>query len=129
MGRLARMSAKSEFVEYLTEQLQPLGAVSARAMFGGWGFYLDGRVFAIVADDTFFIKVDDENRVEFETRGLQPFRYDMKGKLMTMAYFQPPVEAMDDGEILCAWARKGVEAAARAAKMKKKTPRRSGRVR
>ena len=123
------MPAKSEFVEYLTEQLQPLGAVTARAMFGGWGFYLDGRVFAIVADETFFIKVDDGNRAEFEARGLQPFRYDMKGKLMTMAYFQPPGETMDDGEILCVWARKGVEAAGRAAKMIRKTPRRSGRVR
>ena len=117
------MAAKSEFVEYLTGQLQPLGAVSALAMFGGWGFYLDGRVFAIMADDTFYIKADDTNRAEFESRGLEPFRYKMKGKLMTMAYFQPPAEAMDDGEVLCAWARKGVEAAARAVKKKKPAPR------
>ena len=117
------MAAKSEFVEYLTEQLQPLGAVSARGMFGGWGFYLDGRVFAIVAEETFYIKADAANRSEFETRGLEPFRYEMKGKVMTMAYFQPPAEAMDDGEILCAWARKGVEAAARAAKKKKPAKR------
>ncbi len=112
------MPAKSEFVEYLTGQLQPLGAVSARAMFGGWGFYLDGRVFAIVARDAFYIKVDDANRAQFESRGLEPFRYEMKGKPMAMAYFQPPTEAMDDGEVLCEWARKGVEAAARAAKRK-----------
>ena len=118
------MPAKSEFVEYLTEQLQPLGAVSARAMFGGWGFYLDGRVFAIVADDTFYLKADDVNRADFKTRGLQPFRYAMKGKLMTMAYFQPPAEAMDDREVLCQWARKGVEAAARAMKKKKPAKRR-----
>ena len=112
------MAAKSEFVEYLTGQLQPLGEVSARGMFGGWGFYLDGRMFALVAMDAFYIKADDENRAEFEARGLEPFRYDAKGKLMTMGYFQPPAAAMDDGEMLCAWARKGVEAAERAAKKK-----------
>ena len=117
------MAAKSEFVEYLTEQLQPLGAVSARGMFGGWGFYLDGRMFALVADEAFYIKVDDANRADFETRGLPPFRYEMQGKLKSMAYFQPPAEAMDDGEILCEWARKGVEAAARAAKKKKPAKR------
>ena len=118
------MGAKSKFVEYLTGQLQPLGAVSARAMFGGWGFYLDGCVFAIMADETFYIKVNDANRAEFAVRGLEPFRYKMKGKLMKMAYFQPPAEAMDDGEVLCAWARKGVEAALRAVKKKKPAKRR-----
>ena len=112
------MAGKNEFVEYLSGQLQPLGEVSARAMFGGWGFYLDGRMFALMAMDAFYIKADDENRAEFEARGLEPFRYEMKGKLKAMAYFQPPTEAMDDGELLCAWARKGVEAAARAAKKK-----------
>ena len=122
-GRLARMAAKSEFVEYLTEQLQPLGEVSARAMFGGWGFYLDGRVFAIVADETFDIKADAANRADFESCGLPPFRCEMKGKLMTMAYFQPPAEALDDREVLCAWARKGVEAAARSVKKKKPAQR------
>ena len=112
------MAAQSEFVEYLTGQLQPLGEVSARAMFGGWGFYLDGRMFALVLHEIFYLKVDDANRAEFEARGLEPFRYEMKGRLMTMAYFQPPSEALDDGEMLCQWARKGVEAAARAARKK-----------
>ena len=112
------MRAPSEFVEYLTGQLQPLGEVTARGMFGGWGFYLDGRMFALVAMEAFYIKADDVNRAEFETRGLEPFRYEMKGKLKAMAYFQPPAAAMDDGELLCAWARKGVAAAARAVKRK-----------
>ena len=87
-------------------------------MFGGWGFYLDGRMFALVLHEIFYLKVDDANRAEFEARGLEPFRYEMKGRLMTMAYFQPPLEALDDGEMLCQWARKGVEAAARAARKK-----------
>lgn len=117
------MAARTEFVEYLTEQLQPLGAVSARAMFGGWGFYLDGRMFALVAMEAFYIKADDENRAEFEARGLEPFRYETNGKTSVMGYFQPPAEAMDDGELLCAWSRKGVEAAARAAKKKRPAKR------
>ena len=113
------MPKKSEFVEYLTGQLQPLGTVSARAMFGGWGFYLDGRMFALVAGDAFYIKADDANRAQFTSRGLEPFRYEMQGGAREMAYFQPPAEALDDAEMLCAWAQKGVEAAGRAQNAKK----------
>ena len=110
------MPKRSEFVDYLVEQLAPLGDVSARGMFGGWGIYSEGRMFALVADDTLYIKVDDANRADVEREGLQPFRYDRADKTVAvMSYYQPPTAALDDREMLCAWARKGIEAAARAA--------------
>ena len=114
-----------EFITYLLEQLAPLGEVRARAMFGGFGIYRGDRMFALVADDALYIKVDEVNRAEFEARGLLPFRYEMRGERKQMNYWQPPTEAMDDREILCEWARKGVEAADRAAK-KKARGKRSG---
>jgi DNA transformation protein len=120
------MPARSQFVEFLIDQLQPLGGVSARAMFGGWGVYLDGRMFALVAEDTLYIKADDANRAEFTAFGLESFRFEMKGAVKEMSYFQPPASALDDGVRLCAWARKGVEAAARAAQRKKPAARKRG---
>lgn len=99
--------------------LAPLGAVSARAMFGGWGFYLDGRMFALAALETFYIKTDVANRHEFESHGLGAFRFEAQGKVTVTSYFQPPSEALDDRDLLCEWARKGVEAAARATKKKR----------
>ena len=76
------MPRRSEFVDYLVESLTPLGDVQARAMFGGWGFYLDGRMFALVAFETFYIKADDGNRADFESRGLGalPLRGQGQGK-------------------------------------------------
>ncbi|MEO7318773.1 MAG: TfoX/Sxy family protein [Chthoniobacteraceae bacterium] len=115
---LLEMARLSEFITYLLEQLAPLGEVRARAMFGGFGIYRGDRMFALVAEDALYIKVDEVNRAEFEARGLLPFRYETKGKTNTMSYWQPPAEAMDDREMLCEWARKGVEAADRAAKKK-----------
>lgn len=109
-----------EFITYLLEQLAPLGDVRARAMFGGFGIYCGDRMFALVADDALYIKADEVNRAEFETRGLLPFRYEMRGERKQMNYWQPPAEAMDDREILCEWARKGVEASDRAARKKKR---------
>ncbi len=109
----------TEFVNYLLGQLAPLGEINARGMFGGWGIYHDGRMFALVADDTLFLKVDDVSRAEFESAGLQPFRYERTDReVAVMSYYQPPTAALDNRELLCAWARKGVEAAARAASNK-----------
>lgn len=122
------MSNRSEFVTYLLEQLAPLGEVSAKSMFGGWGVYHEGRMFALVADDTLFIKVDDMNRADFERENLQPFRYDRTDReVAVMSYFQPPAAALDDRELLCTWARKGIEAAIRAAARKRTKPSRGGR--
>ncbi len=113
------MPQKSEYVDYLVEMLQALGDVRVRAMFGGWGFYLGEKIFAIVAADEFFVKVDAVSREEFAARGLQPFRYESKSKTYAMSYYRPPSEAMDDREALCDWAHKGIEAAERAAQTKK----------
>lgn len=106
-----------EFVAHLLDLLRPLGEVRARSMFGGWGFYLDGKMFALVAFDTFFIKADDMNRADFTNLGLAPFRYEMRpGKFNEMSYFTPPASALEDSAELCAWAQKGIDAARRAAR-------------
>jgi DNA transformation protein len=124
------MPKRSEYVEYLLEMLQPLGEIRAKSMFGGWGLYADELFFAIVAEETLYFKVDDINCPDFEERGLKPFRFEMRDKAATMRYYQPPAEALDNRELLCTWARKGVEAAARAKVGKKnlnaETQRRRG---
>ena len=48
------MPKRSEFVDYLVENLQSLGVVRARAMFGGFGIYLNDLMFGLVADDELF---------------------------------------------------------------------------
>ena len=119
------MPQKSEFVEYLVEMLQPLGTIRVKSMFGGWGFYADERFFAIVADDGFYVKVDDVSRREFEALDLKPFRYEVRDTKATLDYYEPPAAAMDDRETLCEWGRKGIAAAERA--QVKKKPRKKKR--
>jgi DNA transformation protein len=114
------MPKRSEFVEYLLEQLAPLGEVSAKAMFGGWGIFRDGRMFALVAAETLYFKVDDTSRADFEREKLRPFRYERRARgEAVLPYYEAPAAALDDRERLCAWAGKGLEAAARAAAKKK----------
>lgn len=113
------MARTTEFVSHLLDLLAPIGGVSARGMFGGWGIYHDGRMFALVAFDTFYVKVDGVSRGEFEALGLGPFVYEGgAGKRSVMAYHTVPADALDSSPVLCEWARRGIAAAVRAAAAK-----------
>lgn len=110
------MPQMDSFVQYTLELLEPLGPVQARAMFGGWGLYYGGAMFALIADGRLFFKTDEVNRPAFESAGCEPFVYDSgKGKPpVAMSYWTPPSDATDDAHALLPWARRGVEAAQRA---------------
>ncbi|HSA79730.1 MAG TPA: TfoX/Sxy family protein [Geminicoccaceae bacterium] len=110
----------SEFVSYVVESLQALGPVTAKRMFGGHGIFLDGVMFALIASDTLYLKVDDGNRSAYEAAGLEPFIYTDKGRPIRMSYHEAPGEGFDDPDILCAWAR-----GAHAAALRSKAPKRS----
>jgi DNA transformation protein len=117
------MAAKSEFVTYLLELLEPLGHVSAKALFGGFGIYRDSLMFGLVANDTLYLKVDDKTRADFETKGLSPFTYSRKGKEYSLSYYQAPSEALENPEEIQAWAQKAYDAALRAAQSKPRKKR------
>ncbi len=105
------MPEVDEFVSYIIDLMQPLGAVSAKAMFGGYGIYIDGLMFALVADDVLYLKTGAENLPDFEQRGLPPFSYRRKGKYINMSYSEAPAELLDDADALLQWAGKAIAAA------------------
>lgn len=122
------MPAKpNEFVEHIIESLTGWAVVTARSMFGGYGLYRDDRIFAIVAYDTLFFKVDDLSRPKFIAAGLAPFTYG-ENRVST-GYFQPPTTALDDREELALWAEKGWQAALRVATKAKKKPKKAAKKR
>jgi DNA transformation protein len=89
-------------------------------MFGGFGIYLHGTMFALIAYDQLYLKVDDGNRQAYEAAGLSYFTYSDKGKTIRMPYCEAPGEGFDDPEILCSWAREAYAAALRTKKPKRK---------
>jgi TfoX/Sxy family transcriptional regulator of competence genes len=50
------MSTDERFIDTVIEKLQPL-EVSAKPMFGEYGLYHHGRNFALVCDNTLFVKI------------------------------------------------------------------------
>jgi len=117
------MAKRNEFVDYLCEQLAPMGSLSARAMFGGWSLYCDGLIFAIVVDEEPYFKADAETIPEFTALGLGPFTYEGKdGVPRSMAYYRLPGEALEDRLELLKWARAALGVALRS-QAKKAAPR------
>lgn len=111
------------FVDHVADLLAPLGA-TVRRMFGGHGLFLDGLMFALVADDRLYFKADDENRALFEDAGSEPFTYLRRGKPASLSYFSAPDDALEDREVLLHWAGHGIAAARRAAAAKRKPAKR-----
>lgn len=102
-----------EFIEYVMELFGPFGTVGARRMFGGHGVYLDGLMFALVSEDTLYLKADEMSRVEFEQVGCEIFGYTRKGKRATLGFFRAPEDAMESPELMLPWARTAYAAALR----------------
>ena len=67
------MATSTAEIDHLLELLAPLGAVTSRRMFGGWGLYVDGLMLAIVVDGEPLLKVDAMSREQFERAGCRPF--------------------------------------------------------
>jgi DNA transformation protein len=87
-------------------------------MFGGFGVFLEGLMFGLVADNELYLKVDNQNRQNYEDLGLQAFSFEKNGKEFKMSYYQAPEEAMEDAELLSTWASNAYGAAMRAAAKK-----------
>lgn len=103
-----------DFVDYVLELFGPFGTVVSRRMFGGHGVYLDGLMFAIISEDTLYLKADEMNRIEFEQAGCEIFGYARKGRRATLGFFRAPEDAMESPELMLPWARTAYAAALRA---------------
>jgi DNA transformation protein len=117
------MPKQNEFCDHAVDLLAPLGTPSYRFMFGGYAIYLDGLIVAIVADDTLLLRADEENRGEYEARGIGPFQpYPEKG-MRPMPYYAVPDDVFEDVDELLRWAGQSREAALRAQARKAKKTR------
>jgi DNA transformation protein and related proteins len=120
------MANRATYIEFLIEQLSPLGEITTRSMFGGHVLYCDGTVFALVASDTLYLKVDQHNQAAFEASGLEAF-HPFGDESMVMQYYQAPPEIFEDVDALRRWGA-GAVAAGRRGQAKKSPKKKKRRV-
>ena len=108
------MSVSDEYLTYVIDQLECLGPVQSRRMFGGAGLYFEGLFFAVIADDVLYFKVDDSNRPDYEEASMEAFR-PFPDKSTVMGYYQVPIDVLENRDRLRDWAQKALSVAERKA--------------
>ena len=103
-----RTVVAKEAADAVVAGLAPLGNVTARGMFGGYGIRVDGVMFGLVdRDGIFHLRADDQTRRAFEEAGGEQHG--------SMPYFSVPDAVLDHGSELISWSTRALEVA-RAAK-------------
>ncbi len=110
------MSVSKDYLDFIMDKLIPAGDVTSRAMFGGYGIFHAGLMFALFSDDILYFKVDDTNREMYEKAGSSIFPHGI-------SYWAVPEDVLEDNEKLYEWADISMRIAEVAATPKRKKRR------
>jgi DNA transformation protein len=120
---MARPRARDVEADNIRELFAAFGPVTVRRMFGGAGIFAEGVMFALVADDVVYLKVDDSTIPDFERERSAPFSYGSRnGTRVVMSYWRLPERLYDDPDELAAWSRAALSAARRTAAVRRPAP-------
>ena len=95
-------SEATQSYERIIQALQPLGDVSGKKMFGGYGVFESGTMFALVTKEGgVYLKSGDANLARFESAGAN--------KHGRMPYYRIPDQVLEDDSQLFEWAQEVIE--------------------
>jgi DNA transformation protein len=109
------MPLSPQFEAYVLDQLGQVARITPKRMFGGIGVYAQDAHFAILQRDTVYLRVDDDNRGDYEAAGMPPFK-PYADRPTVMPYRELPVEVLEDVDELRRWVGAAIRAARRARK-------------
>jgi DNA transformation protein and related proteins len=117
------MAVTEGFKEFVRDLFADFGPVTIRNMFGGAGVYADGVMFAILVDDTLYLKTNEVSALAYASEGMTPFKYTPRGKApVAMSYWEVPPRLLEEPDELAAWAREAhrIACATRAAPQRRR---------
>jgi DNA transformation protein len=84
-------------IDHLTELFAPLGGVTLKRMFSGYGIMKDGMMFALISPDVLYLRTDDAAVARHRAEGAPQWTPHMRGKtITTMPYWQLPERLLDE---------------------------------
>ena len=107
------MKTSPEYLNFIMEKLSPTGDIKSRAMFGGYGIFHEGLMFALISEDTLYFKVNESNRNIYEMAGSRPFPHGI-------SYWEVPTEVLEENAKLHEWAKISIGIAHEIARKKQK---------
>lgn len=114
------MRDEREFATHVVDLLQAFAPCEAKRMFGGYGIFLDGLMFALIADGELYLRADDATRERFVAEGAEPFVYFKQDKEYRLSYYLAPDDFFEDRDAAVEWARLAFDAALRAPRKDKR---------
>ena len=81
-------------------------------MFGGYGIFAGGGMFALISGSALFFKVDDSNRAVYDAADSKQYG--------SMPYYRVPADVLGDHSRLIDWARTSVAIAHAAPKTRRR---------
>ncbi len=66
------MASNPDFVQYIVDQCSRAGEITARKMFGDYCVYCNGKPFALISDNGFYIKLTESGRKLLRTEDMRP---------------------------------------------------------
>lgn len=91
------------FKDFVLDQLESLGAVTCRTMFGGHGLYSEETFFGIIYKDRLYFKTDERSRSKYRDLGMKPFK-PSSGQILKN-YYEVPADVVEDEEEILLWAK------------------------
>jgi len=56
------MASSKEFVDFVVDQIENAGEITAKSMFGEYGIFSNGKIFGLICDNKLFIKPTQAGR-------------------------------------------------------------------
>jgi DNA transformation protein len=103
--------APGSFGAFVVDQLSALGAIDAKPMFGGAGFYLDGEFFGILYKERLYFRVSADTITHYTSRKMRPFEPFEGRKGQSRRYYEVPIEIVESADDLVKWAKAAHRAA------------------
>src|SRR5438067_13633208 len=100
------LKVSDTFKAFVLDQLEELGDVTPKSMFGGVGLYHRGVFFGLLARDTLFFKTDDRTRADYLRAGMKPFKPYLDKPGRSTSYYAVPLDVLESPPELAQWARK-----------------------
>ena len=108
------MAADRGFHDDVIAVLGDLGDVTSKAMFGGYGIWQAGDMFALISSDsTLYFKAVDATVERYTAAGSARF-------MDVMPYYEVPADVVDDEARLLEWAEEAARVGHATARSKKK---------
>jgi len=84
-----RMQLTTGFINYVMDKLSSIGYIKNRAMFGAYGIFHEGLMFAIILEDILYFQMDESNHAMYEEAESRPFQHGI-------SYWEEPVKILKD---------------------------------